>query len=120
MKYGLIFFETPEELDRREGESAPAYWGAWGAYIDLLAESGALVPGAGAGLQTPDTATTVRIQGSKQHIQDGPLADTKEQIGGMVIIDVATLDEAIALASKAPCASAGGVEIRPIMSAPEG
>lgn len=120
MKYGLIFFETPEELARREGESAPAYWGAWSAYIDLLADSGVMVRGAGAGLQSPDTATTVRIQGSKQQIQDGPLADTKEQIGGLVVIDAATLDEAISWAAKAPCASAGGVEIRPIMAAPEG
>lgn len=120
MKYSLVFFETASEFAKRENADAPAYWSAWGAYIDLLAESGVMVPGAGAGLQPPSTATTVRMEQGKRVVQDGPVPDTKEQLAGFVLIDVESLDHAINWAAKAPCASDGGVEVRPVLPSPEG
>jgi hypothetical protein len=69
----------------------------------------------GNGLQPPHTATTVRIQDGKRHVQDGPFADTKEQLGGYFIIDVPHVDAALEWAARAPCASTGGVEVRPVM-----
>lgn len=113
MNYSLIFFETEAESTRREGPEAPAYWGAWSAYIDHLVDEKALVPGAGAGLELPSTATTIR-QGMT--IQDGPAIDAKEQLSGFVIINVPSLDRALELAKKAPC---GVVEVRPNMPSPE-
>lgn len=120
MKYGLLFYETEAELGRRESADAPQYWGAWASYIDRLDEEKVLVRGAGAGLHSPSSATTVRLSGVERQIQDGPIANVKEQLGGMVIIDVPDLDTALKYASLAPCAQAeaGGVEIRPILTPP--
>lgn len=118
MKYGLMFYEFESDFARRESADAPAYWGAWGAYIDELDEAGVLVRGSGAGLQLPSTATTVRLDSGRRVIQDGPVPDTKEQLGGIVVIDVESLDEAITWAAKSPAASAGGVEIRPVLLPP--
>ena len=114
MTYCLAFYESASDFDRRESSEAPAYWGAWSAYIDELAESKILVGGAGAGLQPPGTATVVR----GAVIQDGPIADTREQLGGFLLITVASLDEAIEWAQKAPVSSEGAVEIRPILPPP--
>jgi hypothetical protein len=58
-------------------------------------------------------ATTVRVRGGETLISDGPFAETKEQIGGLDIIDCANLDEAIELASKHPVVKYGTIEVRP-------
>ena len=68
----------------------------------------------GEALQLPDVATTlVSRQGGEPLVHDGPFADTKEQLGGFFIIEVANLDEAIRWASQCPAAGTGKVEIRP-------
>ena len=59
-------------------------------------------------------ATTVRVRNSEILSTDGPFAETKEQMGGYYIVDVADLDEAIAVAAKIPSAQFGSIEIRPI------
>ena len=60
------------------------------------------------------TATSVRVRDGKRLITDGPFAETTEQLGGYYILDVANIDEAIAIASRLPPAKKGTVEIRPI------
>ena len=45
---------------------------------------------------------------------DGPFAETREQLGGYMLIDVKDLDEALAIAARAPLAATGSVEIRPV------
>jgi hypothetical protein len=67
----------------------------------------------GAGLEPPDTATTIRIVDGKRQVQDGPFADTKEQLGGYFLIDVPDLDAALEWAARYPAGPGGGVEIRP-------
>jgi hypothetical protein len=67
------------------------------------------------------TATTVRMQGGKPLVIDGPFAETKEQLAGYYIFDCKDLDEAIGWAAKIPTACKGGegyIEIRPIMGLP--
>jgi len=67
------------------------------------------------------TATTVRMDGGKPVVLDGPFAETKEQLAGYYILDCKDLDEAIAWAARIPTACKGGagcVEIRPIMGLP--
>ncbi|MCG9894111.1 MAG: YciI family protein, partial [Fimbriimonadaceae bacterium] len=88
MTLALLFHETDAELARRQGPDAQEYWGAWSRYIDLLADEGVLVRGAGSGLQEPKTARTVRVQDGRTVVQDGPFADTKEMLGGFVLITV--------------------------------
>jgi len=65
-------------------------------------------------LQPVATATSVRVREGKCMILDGPFAETKEQLGGYLMIDVKDLDEAIAVASVVPGARKGTVEIRPV------
>lgn len=66
-------------------------------------------------LQPPSTATCVRVRDGKPVVSDGPYAETKEQLGGYFLIDVESLDDAIAIAARIPGARRGTAEIRPLM-----
>lgn len=63
-------------------------------------------------------ATTLRRVGASRHVEHGPFADTKEKLGGYVVIEVPDLDAALDWAAQAPCAAAGPVEVRPAMPPP--
>jgi hypothetical protein len=65
------------------------------------------------GLYPPSTATVVRAQGGQVVTTDGPFAETKEQLGGFWIIDVADLDAALDWAARGSAACGGPVEVRP-------
>src|SRR4051812_27169698 len=56
----------------------------------------------GSGLKGTDTATTVRTEGGRKTIHDGPFAETREQLGGFYLVDVPDLDAAIAIAKRIP------------------
>ena len=70
----------------------------------------------GSALQPPAVATTVRQRDGKRQVQDGPYAETKEQLGGYYEIEVADLDTALDWAARCPAASTGAVEVRPNLS----
>lgn len=74
----------------------------------------------GDGLQLPHTSTTVRVKGGQRHVQDGPMADTKEHLGGYAVIRAESLDDALAWAARSPCAVSGqgATEVRPVLVAP--
>ncbi len=117
MQFMLIFSETADDIACRDSASdAPAYWGAWHAYIGAMNQAGIVV--SGNGLQPPRTASHVTIRDGKRHIQDGPYADTKEHLGGYFIIEVAGLDEALAWAARSPNATTGSTEVRPVLPPP--
>ena len=85
----------------------------------IYADYGALnqVPGVTPGLPLglPEDATTVRVEGGKPLVTDGPFVDTKEAIGGFLVFEAPDLDAAIELAAKVPAARLGGaIEIRPV------
>ncbi len=114
MQYAILFYETAADFaQRNDPAKAPEYWGAWGAYIKTMEGSG--VVRGGAGLQPPGAATTVRLRDGKRQVQDGPFADTKEQLGGFFLIDVADLDAALQWAARSPSAIVGSVEVRPVL-----
>jgi hypothetical protein len=69
------------------------------------------------GLLPADSATVVRVDNGEVVTTDGPFAETKEQIGGFWIIDVADLDAALAWAAKGAKACQGPVEVRPFQGA---
>jgi hypothetical protein len=72
----------------------------------------------GHGLQLRDSATTVHLREGKRQVQDGPYADTKEQIGGYFVIEVPSLDAALEWAARCPVAATGSVEVRTVMVPP--
>ena len=65
-------------------------------------------------LHSVTTATSVRIREGKRLITDGPFAETAEQLGGYFLIEVANLDQALAVAARIPGGKKGTVEIRPV------
>jgi hypothetical protein len=81
------------------------------AYDDELRENGHFV--GGEALQGPRNAATLRFQNGKVSVTDGPFAETKEQLGGILILEANDLNHAIQLMSKHPGVKAGPFEIRP-------
>ncbi|MCL9981923.1 MAG: YciI family protein [Erythrobacter sp.] len=77
---------------------------------DLVAAG---IPFSGERLKPAATATTVKFDAGAVSLHDGPFAETHEELGGFYIIDVASLDEAIAWAKRIPVPK-GGIEVRPI------
>lgn len=113
MKYTLLIYENSDAFSlRNDPAKRQEYWAAWPAYGKALREAGVFV--GGAGLELPGTATTVRLQNGKRQVQDGPYAETKEQLGGYYIIDVPDLDAALDWASRVPGIPGTYVENGPI------
>jgi hypothetical protein len=69
-------------------------------------------------LHSSSAATTVRVRDGKPLVTDGPFAETREQLGGYMLIDVKDLDEAIAIAARVPLARTSTVEVRPVREGP--
>jgi hypothetical protein len=116
MLYAVLIYERPHDFDRREDAAEEAnYTGAWQAWHKAIVEAGVFV--GGAPLDRPETGTTVRQRDSKRLIQDGPYANTKEQLGGFTLLECPSLDAALEWTARCPAAAYGAVELRPI--APE-
>jgi hypothetical protein len=111
MKYALLIHESSEFSDRRKD---PALKAAGMAYGEALRAAGVIV--GGAGLQPPTTATMVSVRDGKRQVHDGPYAETKEFLGGFVIIDVPDLDAALEWAARHPAAGYSSVEVRPLLA----
>jgi hypothetical protein len=112
MKYLCMIYYDEKKLDNMPKSERDALYAEAYAYYDELVRSGHGI--AGDPLESVETATTVRVQQGKASITDGPYVETKEQLGGFILMDASDLDEAIRLASKIPPARLGGVEVRPI------
>jgi len=82
------------------------------AWAEEMTRRGVLV--SGEVLRPPRDAATVRVRDGEVLVADGPFAETKEQIGGLAVIECAELDEAVAVAAAHPVARYGMVEVRPI------
>jgi len=98
-------FETMSEGERN------AMVDACFTYDDFLRKNGHFA--GGEALQGPRAAKTLRWKDGKVLVTDGPYAETKEQIGGILILEARDLDHAVALMSKHPGVKAGPFEIRP-------
>ena len=69
--------------------------------------------------RAPQAAKTVRVRGGDTQLTDGPFAETKEILGGYYLVDVPTIEDAVALAAKMPNIETGSVEVRPVVVFPE-
>jgi len=112
MNFTILVYESPSELAARNDPARKdAYWGAYRAYTQALREAGVMT--GGAALQPAPQATSVRLRDGKRHVQDGPYADTKEQLGGYYVVEVPDIDRALEWAVRCPAAATGTVEVRP-------
>lgn len=112
MKYILLVHQTQEFYDAPHDPSMAA---AGRAYGEALMAAGVFV--AGAGLVSPQNATTVSVRDGKRQVQDGPFAESKEYLAGFVIIDVPDLDAALEWAARNPSAARTSIEVRPLAGA---
>jgi hypothetical protein len=102
--------------DRSQAEMQRSYEAVSAFNQELMASGEWVFAG---GLLPPDTATVVSAEGGKVITTDGPFAETKEQLGGFWVIQVADLDAALAIAARGSAACAGPVEVRPFQDIPE-
>lgn len=112
MKYMLLIYGNEAAAQTANKADMEQMLAAYGAYSEALQKAGVMVDGNR--LQRAASATTVRTNGSKTNVLDGPYAETKEQLGGYYMIDVPDLDAALSWAARCPGASHGAIEVRPI------
>jgi hypothetical protein len=112
MEYALMIYADEKQAPDATPEEAEAGMELWWKYEAWLAETGIKVTGEA--LHDTGQATTVRMKDGEAITTDGPFAETKEQLGGFYVIDVANLDEALEAARKCPGAFWGSIEVRPI------
>jgi hypothetical protein len=110
----MLIYETAEDFDSRSHAQPTPLVSAWRAYYKALIDAGIYV--GGAPLEAPSTGATVRVHGGERRVQDGPYADTKEQLGGQIVIEVPSLDEALDWAARCPTAATGAIEVRALSS----
>ncbi|MGC3967237.1 MAG: YciI family protein [Pirellulales bacterium] len=110
MKYMLLIYSTDDAYTPDERAECVA------ESVELCHELAAQGKYLGASpLHPVSTATSVKIRNGKPLMTDGPFAETTEALGGYFLIDVADLDEALAVAKRIPGARKGTVEVRPVV-----
>lgn len=117
MRYTLFLYNNEADFADVSEEDMAQSLSAFGAYIGALKEAGVFVDTDW--LQPSQTATMLTLRGGEKRVQDGPYADTKDQLGGYFVIEVPDLDAALAWAEKCPTVHYGMIEIRP-SAMPEG
>ena len=112
MKYMLLICDDEQawaklsEADRRQ------IYAEYGQFSQQIKANGNYV--AGSQLQPTSAATSIRVRNGKRLVTDGPFAETREQLGGYMLIDVRDLDEALAIAARIPLARTSIIEVRPV------
>lgn len=114
MQYAMLIYHSATsaaELSEADHERLCKGGFEWSKDLQAAGQCSAIVR-----LHPPATATTLREGSGRLLLTDGPFAETKEVLGGLVILEVADLDEAIKLARTFPAlANGGSVELRPVM-----
>jgi hypothetical protein len=110
MRYTFLLYSNPADFANMTPEDWAKEKEVYGAYIGALNEAGVFV--STDWLQPVQTATTLSFENGQRRIQDGPFAATRETLGGYFVIEVPTLDAALAWAEKCPAAQYGKIEIR--------
>lgn len=113
MEYMLLIYHNEEEAKRRPEAEKQGIFREFTAFTQDVTKSGKRK--AGAPLDFTPTAATVRVRDGKTMVTDGPFAETKEQLGGYVLIEAKDLDEAISIAARIPSSKYGSTEVRPVM-----
>jgi hypothetical protein len=111
VKYLLLIYFDEAWNRLSPAERQEIYWGQVRLSEEVTAKGQYL---GGHPLHPTSTATSVRVRDGKRLLTDGPFAETREQLGGYMLIDVPNLDDAIAIAAAGPVSKVGVVEIRPV------
>jgi hypothetical protein len=112
MKFICLGFMDETKWDGMAEQERKSFIERCFAYDDELRRGGHFL--GGEALQTARNAATVRFQNGQVVVTDGPYAETKEQLGGLLFLDARDLNHAIQLMSNHPGVRAGGFEIRAV------
>jgi hypothetical protein len=112
MKYLCLAYEEESVLNDLSSEEWAALRQETLDYVEGLRERGTLLEARA--LQSARRASTVQVREGSPVVTDGPFAETKEQLGGFFLLEVADHDEAIRIARGWPGARVGTIEVRPI------
>lgn len=112
MKYLCLAYEEEKVLNDLSRDAWDAFRSETLAYVEILRKSGHLI--LTNALQRARITATVRVRSGKVSVIDGPYAETKEQLDGVLLIEAKDRDEAVQLASRWPSARLGSIEVRPI------
>ena len=112
MKFVCLGYIAPRKLETMPESEGNAMLDACFHYDDVLRSGGHFA--GGEALQPADTAKTLRFKNGKVLVTDGPYAETKEQIGGLLWLEARDLNHAVELMSKHPGVAFGPFEIRPV------
>jgi hypothetical protein len=112
MKYVCLVYLVERDMSAMTKKEADTCIEESLAYDDDLRKAGHFL--VAHALQPVEAATTIRVRSGKLSTTDGPFAETKEQLGGFILIEARDLNEAIQVAAKIPMARHGSIEVRPI------
>ncbi len=112
MKYVCLMYQDDNLMQKLPSEEANKLNADYRAFGEEIYKSGQLITSQG--LKPTSAATTVRVRDGKTLTTDGPYAETKEQLGGIYIIEAQDLNGAIQFAAKIPSARYGSIEVRPV------
>jgi hypothetical protein len=117
MKYALLVYSDQSSWEQlSDDEAANVRAESMPKWIALFEELRKADPEAqGRELTAASDAKVVRVVDGETIVTDGPFAETKEQLGGIFVTDLADLDEAIRIAALVPAAEYGTLEIRPLI-----
>jgi hypothetical protein len=112
MQHTLIVYNSPDEFEARDDpRRRDAFWASFDAYVKAMKDASIFV--GGAGLELPGSATTLRHRDGQRLVQDGPYADSKEQLAGFFVIDVPDFASALDWARRFPPMPDRVLEVRP-------
>ena len=116
VKYMLLICRDEQAWDRLSVTERQRIYGESMELAQELTSRGQYL--GGSPLHPSSSATSVRVRDGKPLVTDGPFAETREQLGGYMLIDVKDLDEAIGIAARVPLARTSTVEVRPVREGP--
>jgi hypothetical protein len=114
MKYMLLFWV--DESGETTADEDAAQIVAVKSWVEEMTERGITL--SGGSLRSAREAKIARVRDGELLVTDGPFAETKEQIGGYVVIEAADLDAALRIAAEHPLIRSAQVEVRPFWDAP--
>jgi hypothetical protein len=117
VRYLCLGYLKPHVLERMTDEERKVLDRDCRAHRDALRRSGHFIHAEA--LQPADQAVMIRVRDGKMSSTDGPFAETKEHLGGFILIEAADMEEAVRIAAGAPAVKLCAIEVRPIYDIPD-
>jgi hypothetical protein len=112
VKVMALIYGDASVWDAYSTEEREAVYERYRTFANEAREAGVMA--GGEELASPTDATTVRIRGDETVVTDGPYAEVREALGGLFVLDVPSMEEALDWAARIPGAEHGAVEVRPL------